>query len=70
MGASGAIELLITVLAMQKCIVPPTANFHGPDPECNLDYTPNQARPRRIRVAISNSFAFGGLNAVIAVKSL
>jgi len=70
MGASGAIELMITVLAMQKCVVPPTANFHGPDPECDLDYTPNQARPRHIRVAISNSFAFGGLNAVIAVKSL
>jgi nodulation protein E len=70
MGASGAVELLITLLGMQNRVVPPTANYHGPDPECDLDYTPNQARQRTIRVALSNSFAFGGSNAVLAVKSL
>ena len=70
MGASGAVELLITLLGMQNSVVPPTANYHGPDPQCDLDYTPNQARQRAIRVALSNSFAFGGSNAVLAVKSL
>jgi len=58
----------VTLLAMRDGIAPPTLNIEEPDPECDLDYTPNQARPRHIRVAISNSFAFGGLNAVIAVK--
>ncbi|HEV8131357.1 MAG TPA: beta-ketoacyl-[acyl-carrier-protein] synthase family protein [Acidobacteriota bacterium] len=69
MGASGAVELAITVLAIQKSIVPPTANYHGRDPECDLDYTPNEAMERRIRAALCNSFAFGGLNAVLAVRS-
>ena len=69
MGASGAIELLITVLAMREGMIPPTANYSGSDPECDLDYVPNQARPGKIRAALSNSFAFGGLNAVIAVAA-
>jgi len=68
MGASGALELLITVLGMQNCTIPPTANYHGRDPECDLNYTPNEPRPRRIQAALSNSFAFGGLNAVLAVR--
>ncbi len=70
MGASGALELAITVLAILKSVVPPTANYRGRDPECDLDYTPNEARERRIRAALCNSFAFGGLNAVIAVRSV
>lgn len=68
MGASGALELGVTLLAMEHQVAPPTANFTRPDPACNLDVTPNQARPRRIRAALSNSFAFGGLNAVLAVR--
>jgi nodulation protein E len=70
MGASGAIELVITLLAMKNSVVPPTANFRAPDPECDLGYTPNEPRSRRIDVAISNSFAFGGLNGVLAVRKI
>ncbi len=69
MGASGALELAAVVLALEHQTVPPTANFNLPDPACNLDVTPNQARPRRLRAALSNSFAFGGLNAVLAVRA-
>lgn len=68
MGASGGIELVATLLAMRHCIAPPTINYTEPDPECDLDYVPNAARPMRIDAAISNSFAFGGLNAVLAVR--
>ncbi|HVB39435.1 MAG TPA: beta-ketoacyl-[acyl-carrier-protein] synthase family protein, partial [Terriglobales bacterium] len=68
MGASGAIELAATLLAMRHNLVPPTANYSQPDPDCDLDITPNQARPRRIRAALTNSFAFGGLNAVLAIR--
>jgi nodulation protein E len=70
MGASGAIELVITLLAMRHNVVPPTANFRSPDPECDLNYTPNQPQERHIEVAISNSFAFGGLNGVLAVRRI
>src|SRR3989441_350536 len=70
MGASGAMELLITVLAIQNSVAPPTANYRQPDPECDLDYTPNEKRERPIHAALSNSFAFGGLNAVLAVRRL
>ncbi|MGH9402522.1 MAG: beta-ketoacyl-ACP synthase II [Terriglobia bacterium] len=68
MGGTGAIELVATVMAMSRSVVPPTANYTEPDPECDLDYVPNQARPLPVRVAISNSFAFGGLNAVLLVR--
>lgn len=68
MGATGAIELVATVMALERGVIPPTANYTQPDPECDLDYVPNQARERPIRVAISNSFAFGGLNAVLLVR--
>ena len=68
MGASGAIELAATLLALQRQVVPPTANYTTADPECDLDVTPNQAKPRPLRAALSNSFAFGGLNAVLAVR--
>lgn len=70
MGASGAIELAATLLALEHQVVPPTANYTTPDPECDLDVTPNQARPRLLRAALSNSFAFGGLNAVLAVRKV
>src|SRR5579875_2622987 len=68
MGATGAIELAATVLAIQRGVVPPTANFTEPDPECDLDVVPNEARSMPVRIALSNSFAFGGLNAVLLVR--
>ena len=67
-GATGAIELVATTLAMERGLIPPTANYTQPDPECDLDYVPNQAREKKVRVAVSNSFAFGGLNAVLLVR--
>jgi nodulation protein E len=68
MGATGAIEFVATVLAVARGVVPPTANYTERDPECDLDYVPNQPREMRVRAAISNSFAFGGLNAVLLVR--
>jgi nodulation protein E len=68
LGAAGALELVATVQTVRDGIVPPTINYLGPDPACDLDYVPNQARKQAIGTAISNSFAFGGLNAVLAVK--
>jgi nodulation protein E len=68
LGAAGALEAVATVMAMREKIIPPTANFTTPDPECDLDVVPNQARPAEIEYALSNSFAFGGLNAVLAFK--
>jgi nodulation protein E len=68
MGASGAIELIATILGIERSVAPPTINYSEPDPECDLDYVPNEPREMRIDAAISNSFAFGGLNAVLAVR--
>ena len=68
LGASGALELVATVMAMQNQVAPPTANFTEPDPECDLDYVPNTCREMPIEAALSSSFAFGGLNAVLAVR--
>lgn len=68
MGATGAVEMAATVLALERGVIPPTANYSRPDPQCDLDYAPNQARERKIRAALSNSFAFGGLNAVLLVR--
>jgi 3-oxoacyl-[acyl-carrier-protein] synthase II len=67
-GAAGAIELAVTVQSMLKSKLPPTINLEEPDPELDLDYVPNQARDKEINHAISNSFAFGGHNAVLVVK--
>ena len=69
LGAAGAIEMAATVLGMHHNLLPPNANFNEKDPECDLDIIANQARPAEIEAAISNSFAFGGLNAVLAFKS-
>jgi nodulation protein E len=69
LGASGALELVATILAIRDGAVPPTMNYLGPDPECDLDCVPNEARRRSVRAALSNSFAFGGLNAVLAVRA-
>ena len=69
LGASSALELVATVLAVHHALIPPTANFTEPGEGCDLDYVPNQARAHRINAAISNSFAFGGLNVVLVVQS-
>jgi len=66
LGAAGALEAVATVMALGEQMVPPTANFTTPDPECDLDVVPNQARAYQAEFALSNSFAFGGLNAVVA----
>src|ERR1035438_7075348 len=68
LGAAAALECLATVIALRDGVLPPTANFSVPDPECNLDVIPNQARQAQVEWAISNSFAFGGLNAVLALR--
>jgi len=68
LGASGAIEAIATVLSIRDSIAPPTINYENPDPECDLDYVPNQARRLNIDHAISNSFGFGGHNAIIVIK--
>lgn len=68
LGASGAIEAVATALALERALLPPTANFTEPDPACNLDVVPNSARPAQVDYALSNSFAFGGLNAVVALR--
>lgn len=70
LGASGGLELVATVKAMQNGVVPPTANFTEAGEGCNLDYVPNEARDKKIDAAVSNSFAFGGLNAVLVLRSL
>ena len=68
MTASGALELAATVLALRHGVIPPTIGFTTPDPECDIDCVPNEARTTAIDVAISNSFAFGGLNATLVVR--
>ena len=68
MGAAGAMDLASTCLAIEENIVPPTINYEFPDPECDLDYTPNHARTVRINAALSNSFGFGGHNTCIALR--
>jgi nodulation protein E len=70
LGAAGALEAVATVLALDRGLLPPTANFTEPDPACNLDVIPNVARPAQVEWAMSNSFAFGGLNAVLVFRRL
>jgi 3-oxoacyl-[acyl-carrier-protein] synthase II len=70
LGASGGVELVISIIALQRGVIPPTINYHTPDPACDLDYTPNQARERKLKVAMSNSFGFGGHNASLVVGPL
>jgi nodulation protein E len=68
LGAAGALEMVATVMSVHDNVAPPTIGYLGPDPACDLDYVPNEARGMPITAALSNSFAFGGLNAVLAVK--
>jgi nodulation protein E len=67
LGAAGALELAASALALQTQIIPPTANYEEPDPECDLDFVPNTARNAPLRTAMSSSFAFGGLNAALVL---
>lgn len=68
LGAAGAVEAIYSVLALYHGVLPPTINYHTPDPECDLDYVPNKPRDAAIRVALSNSFGFGGTNACILLR--
>jgi 3-oxoacyl-[acyl-carrier-protein] synthase II len=68
LGAAGAIEAILCVLALQEGILPPTINYHTPDPACDLDYVPNAARAARVRTVLSNSFGFGGHNACLILS--
>lgn len=68
LGAAGAIELISTLLSMQKSLIHPTINYEYPDPDCDLDYVPNKPREKGIEIAISNSLGFGGHNATLVVK--
>lgn len=70
LGASSAIELIACVNAVREGVIPPTINYTTPDPQCDLDVTPNEAREKTVDIAISNAFAFGGTNAVIAVRKV
>lgn len=68
MGATGALEVIFCVQAIREGILPPTVHYETPDPECDLDYIPNEAREKKINLAISNAFGFGGHNAVLAIR--
>jgi len=69
LGASGALEAAACILAIERGIIPPTINLENPDPECDLDYVPNQARKQEVRVAASNSFGFGGHNVTLVFRA-
>ncbi len=68
-GASGAVEAIFTLLTLRSGIIPPTLNQESADPECDLDYVPNQARRAKVKIALSNSFGFGGINGTLVFKS-
>jgi len=68
LGASGAIEAITSIFAVQRDVVPPTINYEYPDPDCDLDYIPNESREWKTDVALSNNFGFGGHNACLVIK--
>jgi 3-oxoacyl-[acyl-carrier-protein] synthase II len=68
MGATGAVELLAAIMAIQEGVIPPTAHLTQPDAACDLDYVPNEPREARLDAVMSNSFGFGGMNAVLVAR--
>jgi 3-oxoacyl-[acyl-carrier-protein] synthase II len=68
LGAAGAVEAIFTIFALQRGVLPPTINYETPDPLCDLDYIPNEARPQQIEIGVSNSFGFGGHNACVVFR--
>jgi 3-oxoacyl-[acyl-carrier-protein] synthase II len=68
LGAAGAVEAIFTIFAVQRGVLPPTINYETPDPECDLDYIPNEARPQQVEIGVSNSFGFGGHNACVVFR--
>ena len=68
-GGTGAIELIACLMALRDGVIAPTINYEEPDPDCDLDVVPNTARERPVRAAMSNAFAFGGLNAVLVLTA-
>ena len=68
LGAAGSVEFILGALAIQNNCIPPTINYETPDPECDLDYTPNKPVQRRVDVVLSNSFGFGGHNVCLAIR--
>ncbi len=70
LGAAGGLEAVVTALTLSRGVIPPTTNLERPDPQCDLDFVPNQARQRPVKAALSNSFGFGGHNVTLAMKSV
>jgi 3-oxoacyl-[acyl-carrier-protein] synthase II len=70
LGAAGAVEAIATLMALDRGMLPPTINLDNPDPECDLDYVPNRARPAKVEIALSNSFGFGGHNSAIVLRKI
>ena len=68
LGAAGGVEAIYSLMAIKNKTLPPTINYTTPDPECDLDYVPNQARAANVDICISNSFGFGGTNGVLVFK--
>jgi 3-oxoacyl-[acyl-carrier-protein] synthase II len=68
LGAAGAIEAIVSIMAIQHNLLPPTINLQQPDPACDLDYVPNTPRPAQLNVVLSNSFGFGGHNVCLALR--
>jgi 3-oxoacyl-[acyl-carrier-protein] synthase II len=70
LGAAGGVEAVVSVLTIDKGMIPPTINLDNPDPECDLDYVPHKARKLAVKMSLSNSFGFGGTNACLLFKKL
>jgi 3-oxoacyl-[acyl-carrier-protein] synthase II len=70
LGAAGGLETGIVALSLHHGVLPPTINYETPDPECDLDYVPNEARQKRVEYALSNSFGFGGTNGCLVLKAV
>ena len=68
LGAAGGVEAIYSIMAIQNRALPPTINYNTPDPDCNLDYVPNEAREADLNICLSNSFGFGGTNGVLVFK--